>query len=224
MEMQSQMTEKKQKNNSGDIGDKNVPVDLSKMSPIDRARLSALIEVDGDTALREHLLGAIGRTGSRGLRAPREVPDRWTIIHTLDRLEEAYTVLASLPAATRPKEFGTAWPSIVQERIPLVVEAELAASGELEVREADRNRVRLPPTTAQITRMEQALRWPFEYLGDRPELARALNQKALWSAMRIDIRKRCERLHIPHGEFNLLWQEGLKIVTATLIARRVPVS
>jgi hypothetical protein len=206
--------------------DENVPVDLSKMSPADRARLSALIERDGDSDLRQHLLGAVGRSETaRGARGgARELPDRWTIVHCLDRLEEAYQVLGSLPAATRPKAFGSAWPSVVQEKIPLVVQAEMAASGELEVQQADKNRVRLPPTTAQITRMEQALRWPFEYLGDRPALARAINQKALWSAMRIDIKKRCLRLRIPHDEFNILWQEGLKAITQQLIARKVPVS
>jgi hypothetical protein len=205
---------------------KDDPVDLSKLSLHDRARLSALIERDGDDALRSHLLGVVGRSETaRGARGrSREIPDRWTMIHALDRLEEAYAVLAGLPAATRPKAYGGAWPNVVQEKIPLVVQAELAASGELEVQQADKNRVRLPPTTAEITRMEEALRWPFEFLNDRPALARAISQKALWSAMRVDIKKRCNSHHIRHAEFNLFWQEGLRIITQQLIQRKVPVS
>lgn len=217
------MTENKGKNLFGDNSNvSNVPEALSKMSPEQRAKLSALIEVDGDQALRQHLLGALGRSETtRGARGgAREIPERWSIVHVLDRLEEAYQVLGSLPAATRPKAYGSAWPSVVQENIPLLIQAEMAESGELEIQ----NRVRLPATTAQITRMEQALRWPFEYLNDRPAVARAISQKALWSALRIDIKKRCASLGIAHQEFNGLWQEGLGIITATLIARKVPVS
>jgi hypothetical protein len=39
---------------------------LSQMSLLDRARLAAMIEVDGDESLRTHLLGAVGRAGVRG--------------------------------------------------------------------------------------------------------------------------------------------------------------
>src|ERR1700675_4101436 len=139
-------------------------IDMSPMSSADRAKLSVLIEKekDGDADLREHLLGALGRReAARGSpRAPREVPGSWTQIHALDRLEEAYRVMGMMPAATRPKAYGSAWPSVVQEKIPLVILAEMSAIGELETREVEQNRVRLPPSSAQITRMEQALRWP----------------------------------------------------------------
>ena len=87
----------------------NVPFEMSQMSPIERARLAALVELDGDPALREHLLGAVGRAPERR-RRDREIPDRWTVIHTLDRLEEAVEVRAMMPASTRPKAFGSAWP------------------------------------------------------------------------------------------------------------------
>jgi hypothetical protein len=201
-------------------------MDLSTMSPADRAKLSALIEKDGDADLREHLLGAIGRAnpGRGSLRAPRDVPSRWEIVHVLDRLEEAFEVMGMMPAATRPKAYGSAWPAIVQEKIPLVILAEMSAIGELETQEEEKNRVRLPPSSAQITRMEQALRWPFEFLRDRPELARAISQRSMWAAMHVNIRKRCERRGIDHDEFNRDWQEGLRIITVMLIALKVPVS
>jgi hypothetical protein len=204
-------------------GDK---MDLSIMSTAARAKLSALIEADGDADLREHLLGAMGRseTGRQSLRAPRDVPSIWSQIHALDRLEEAFQVMGMMPAATRPKAYGSAWPSIVQEKIPLVILAEMSASGELETQQEEQNRVRVPPSSAQISRMEQALRWPFEYLRDQQELARAISQRAMWSAMHVNIRKRCERRGIDHDEFNRNWQEGLRIITVMLIALKVPVS
>jgi Domain of unknown function (DUF6362) len=148
----------------------------------------------------------------------------WTIVHTLDRLEEAFHVMAMMPAATRPKAYGSAWPSVVQEKIPLVILAEMSASGELETQQKEQNRVRLPPSSAQVSRMEQALRWPFEYLSGQPDLARAISLRAMWSAMGADIRKRCKRRGIDHVEFSRQWQEGLNIITATLISRKVPVS
>jgi hypothetical protein len=72
--------------------------------------------------------------------------------------------------------------------------------------------------------MDQALRWPLEHLGDKPELARAVSLRALWAAMRVDIRKRCERHGLHYGRFNNQWQAGLGIITSRLIARCVPIS
>lgn len=200
--------------------------DVKNLSISQRAKLSALIEVDGDQALRQHLLGAIGRSeAARGARGgAREVPDRWTQIHVLDRLEEGYEVLAGMPMATRPKVFGGAWPSFQQEKLSIGDQVNLMETGELEHLHEDRNRVRMAATSAQVTRMEQALRWPFEYLSDKPDLAKAISLRAMWAVMRTDIRKRCERRGIDHDQFNRQWQAGLNIVTAMLIARKVPVS
>lgn len=199
---------------------------MSSMSLDQRAKLAALIEVDGDVSLREHLLGAMGRSEQSLLsrRSAREIPSKWTPVHVLDRLEEAFLVLANQPAAAGPKQYGNGMPTVVQERLTNKDWIDLYESGELDQMHEDRNRVRIPATAAQVTRMEQALRWPFEYLADMPHCARALSQRALWAALKYDIRRRCEALGIRHAEFNLLWQDGLRIVTATLIARKVPVS
>jgi hypothetical protein len=196
------------------------------MSLTERARLGALIEADGDTDLRQHLLGAMGRSEvARGARGgAREIPERWTMIHTLDRLEEAYEVLAGMPMATRPKVFGSAWPAIQQEKLSIYDQIKMTETGAHEQLHEDRNRVRLAATSAQVTRMEQALRWPFEHLSDKPELAKAISLRAMWAVMRTDIRKRCERRGIDHDIFNRQWQEGLGAITSALIVRKVPVS
>lgn len=205
----------------------DAPPDLSNLSLTSRAKLAALIEVDGDTALREHLLGAIGRSNPvlRSRHSDRELPPQWTQIHVLDRLEEAYEILASMPMVTRPKEFGNGMPTVVQEdRFSLLEQIRLQESGELEQMHGDRNRVRIAPTAAQVSRMDQALGWPFEHLGSKPELAKAISLRALWSVMRIDIRKRCQRRGIDHREFNVQWQQALAQITSALRANRVPVS
>jgi hypothetical protein len=193
---------------------------MSRMSPIERARLAALVELDGDPALRQHLLGAVGVAPERR-RREREIPGRWTVIHVLDRLEEAAEVRAMMPASTRPKEFGAAWPAYTYDRFDLNSQMETA---ELEKTLADRNKVRLQPSAAQVSRAEQAERWPFEFLSDRPDLARAINLRTLWSVMKVDIRKRCEARGIDHAEFNAQWQAALTVITGQLVARKVPVS
>lgn len=196
---------------------------LPDLSLTEHARLSALIDLDGTDELRQHLMGAIGRT-TQAPRGTRELPSTWTLIHTLDRLEEAFAVLASMPARRGPKQYGNAMPTPVQERMSFKDLIDMSATGELEQMEADRNRVRLAATSAQVSRMDQALSWPVQFLSDRPELAKAVSLRALWAAMRTDIRKRCERRGMDHDLFNRQWQDGVKIIAATLIARRVPVS
>lgn len=201
-------------------------VDISALSLAGRARLAALVELDGDAALRTHLLGAIGRSETgRGARGgARELPSTWSMIHVLDRMEEAFEILAGMPMTTRPKQYGNAMPAIHHQRLSIKDQLDMMASGELEQMAEDRNRVRLAPTSAQVSRMDQALGWPFQYLSDRPELAKAVSLRALWAAMRVDIRKRCEGRRMDHDLFNRQWQEGTRIIAATLIARRVPVS
>lgn len=210
----------------GTKGTLGTPVDLSQMSPEERARLSALIEVDGDADLRVHLLGAIGRSQPvrRSSERTRELPPQWTQIHVLDRLEEAFEVLAALPARTRPKQYGNAMPTPMQEKLTNKDWIDLLETGEIDTVVEARHRVRLAPTTAQITRMEQASRWPFDYLRDRPELAKAISLRAMWAVMQVDIRKRCAARKIDHDDFNKQWQEGLRIITGRLIANRVAVS
>lgn len=206
------------------------PANLAHLSKGARAALDLMIESGTDPAMRVYLTGAIGSADaavarrSTALRRQREVPMTWTQIHVLDRLEEAYAVLISLPMKTRPKVYGNNMPAVVQEERPSLLEqVQMMHSGELEEIHDDRNRVRLAPTSAQITRMDEALRWPFEYLRDETDLARAISLRAMWAAMNVDIRKRCERRGIDHRQFNVDWQAAVARITGALIARKVPV-
>lgn len=217
-----QMTDKPHKSENMRHDRTDVAFSVEKMSLEQRAKLAALIERDGDASLRTHILGAEGSvTPDRRGRREREVPTQWTVIHVLDRIEESVEVRAMMPASTRPKEFGAAWPAYTYDRFDLNSQMETA---ELEKTLADRNKVRLSPTAAQVTRAEQAERWPFEFLSDRPELARAIGLRAYWSVMKVDIKKRCATRGIVHAEFNAQWQEALSVIARNLIARKVPVS
>lgn len=65
-------------------------------------------------------------------------------------------------------------PEPVRQKFALVTFFEMEELGILQLEHEDRNRVRLRPTAAQISRMDQALRWPVAYPQPYPEVARAL--------------------------------------------------
>jgi hypothetical protein len=61
-------------------------------------------------------------------------------------------------------------------------------------------------------------------VADSPALAKAISLKAMWFAMRVDIRRRYEKRRMDYEIFNRQWLADLHFITAKLIARRIPVS
>ena len=171
---------------------------------------------------RENILGAIGRAAPAPLSRARAVPERWTLVHVMDRLEEAFRVLSRLPLPTRPKGYLNSMPRYLYDQGDLNSQAE---TYEFERMAKIRNRVRLPPSPAEIERMEAALRWPSLYLSGREfhHVARAVNLGALWAAFDTDVDAALKRLKITRRTFNARNLQGLRIVTTELIRRRVPV-
>ncbi len=212
------MTEKKEKFQSGDIGDK---IDMSQMSPDQRVRLSVLIEADGDQSLRSHLLGAIGEKPKTALRRPREVPLQWNVVHVMDRITEAYEVLARLPVTMRPKGYGSAMPAYTHDRFDHNAQME---TGEFIEALEQQNRVRLPASPAQITRMNQAFQWTPRYLADKPEVSKAVGLGAQWEAVGADLARRCKARGISPRTFFRRRTHGITIITMGLIRDKVPVS
>jgi len=186
----------------------------------ERAALAARAELRGE---RENILGAIGQTMPAPLRRARAVPDRWTLLHVMDRMEEAFRILSRLPLPTRPKGYINSMPIYVYDRGDLNSQAE---TYELERMAKLRNRVRLPPSPAEIARMEQALYWPSAYLSGREfqHVARAVNLGSLWAAFDTDVDAALKRIKIARRTFNARKLQGLRIIAIELIRRRVPVS
>jgi hypothetical protein len=186
----------------------------------ERAASAARAELRGD---RGGILGAIGRSApARSLLRSRSVPDRWSFVHVMERLEEAFRVLTRLPIATRPRGYVNSMPFPIYDRADLHAQLE---TYELEQMAKLRNRVRIPPTPAEIGRMEEALRWPTLYLSG-PEfhhVARAVNLGCLWAAFDADVDQRLKRLKITRRAFNARKLQGLRIITRELIRQRVPV-
>jgi len=68
----------------------------------ERAVAAARAELRGE---RTGILGATGRLSLPRLNPPRRVPERWTFVHVMERLEEAFRILRRLPIATRPRGY-----------------------------------------------------------------------------------------------------------------------
>jgi len=117
----------------------------------EQAAIAARAELRGD---RTGILGALGLADMPLPARARSVPDRWSFVHVMDRMEEAFRILARLPLPTRPKGYINSMPIYLYDQGDLNSQAE---TYELERMAKIRNRVRLPPSPAEIERMEQAL-------------------------------------------------------------------
>jgi hypothetical protein len=153
-------------------------------------------------------------------RQQRAVPASWSVVHVLDRMEEAYEVLSRLPMNTRPRAFSNSMPAYAYERSDRVAQVE---TGELERLMKLQNRVRFGVRADQVERMEEALAWCMQYLGDSAEVARAVQLGALWAAMRLDAGKRLKKMKINGRMFNRRKVHGLKVIATELIRRQVQV-
>jgi len=186
----------------------------------DRAASAARAELRGE---RSGILGAMGPSAPpRSFLRARSVPDRWSFVHVMDRLEEGFRTLARLPISTRPRGYVNSMPFPIYDRADLHAQLE---TYELECMAQLRNRVRIPPMPAEISRMEEALGWPTLYLSG-PEfhhVACAVNFGSLWAAFEDDVDERLKRLKITRRTFNARKLQGLRIITRELVRLRVPV-
>ena len=184
-----------------------------------RAAAAARAELRGD---RSGILGAIGEAAPIPLGRMRTVPDCWSFIHVMERMEEAFRILARLPMPSRPRGYLNSMPVYLYDRGDLNSQLE---TYELERLAKLRNRVRIPPSPAEIARMEEALRWPSLFLAGRDyeHVARAVNLGALWAAFDRDIDKALKPLKMTRRTFNVRKLQGLRIIEWELIRRRVPV-
>lgn len=141
----------------------------------ERAVAAAIAELRGE---RTKILGATGQTSLQSLIRARRVPERWSVPHVMDRLEEGFRTLSRVPMAIRPRGYVNSMPMYVYDRADLNSQLE---THELERMANIRNRVRIPPTPAEVGRMEEALHWPTAFLSG-PEyhhVARAVNLGSL---------------------------------------------
>lgn len=107
---------------------------------------------------------------SRFLLLDEGVPTEWTAEHVGNRLIEAARVIGRMPTPRGTK--SGMWPAYQTQ-----TEAELRQlvnehmlSGTINQYYATLNRVRIPPSSHEIARMEEAIGWPGKYLLGDPDL------------------------------------------------------
>lgn len=171
----------------------------------ERAATAARAELRGD---RAGILGAIGHPAPQPLLArARRVPERWSFLHVMERMEESFRILARLPIATRPRGYVNSMPYYLYDRGDLNAQME---TYELERMTRMRNRVRIAPSPAEIARMEEALRWPTLFLSGAEfhHIARAVNLGSLWAAFDADVDAGLKRLRVTRRAFNARKLQG----------------
>lgn len=185
----------------------------------ERAARAARAELRGD---RTGILGATGKIALPPLARRRRVPDHWSFIHVMERMEEAFRTLGRLPMATRPRGYINSMPIYLYDRADLNSQLE---THELERMARQRNRVRIPPSPSEIARMEEALHWPTAYLSgtEYHHLARAVNLASLWAAVDADVERGLRRIKLTRRAFNARKLQGLRIIARELVRCRVPI-
>lgn len=94
-----------------------------------------------------------------GVPPPEEAPSSWDAGHVAYRLTKAFETLALMPGAMGPGSLRTAWPAALHEFYGIF-------------NSPDEERPRA--TAEQISRADEALAWPLQYLADEPMRADAL--------------------------------------------------
>lgn len=166
---------------------------------------------------------------SRPTSRRRQLPTAWNIVHVLNRLEEAVDVLGRMPVMPGPRGHSNSMPDYAYTIGDLNAQAE---SGELEKMLRANAKPRIPVTAAEITRMQQALRWPTLYLKSpaglhvthMAEVSRAVINGALWTVMGANVSKRCRGLNLTPRSFYRQQMHGVEIITRGLIRDDVPVT
>ncbi len=166
------------------------------------------------------MLGVLGAAGPAPLSRRRTVPDRWSFLHVMERMEEGFRVLSRLPMPTRPRGYVNSMPIYLYDRGDLNAQLE---THELERMARMRNHVRIRPSPAEIDRMEEALHWPCAYLSGREfhHLARAVNLGALWAAFDVDLDKAVKRIKVTRRTFVARQLQGYRIIAQELARHRV---
>ncbi len=102
---------------------------------------------------------------------PDHRPLKWTAERVGERLVEAFRVVARIPNSTRPGGFKNSMPAYTHDAGDLNMQV---GSGAIIDTYNEHNRVRIQPSTQEITLMEQAISWPMEYFKNDKMLALAV--------------------------------------------------
>jgi hypothetical protein len=150
-----------------------------------------------------------------GQPAPELIPATWLGWHTGKRLAEAMRTLGFLSINGHPLGYTSAWPRYMTEWGDVLARLE----GDEEQQRQDaaaKNWTKIVPTSIEIGRMETAIVWPGRYLGEFPQLLRAVGAVAQARARYLDIAHAARKLNLPGRHVRRWNDEGLDRIAAGL--------
>ena len=103
------------------------PGDRALRTLAERAVKAARAELRGE---RAGILGVVGQSGLALQGRAKTVPDRWSVIHVMDRMEEAFRILGRLPLPTRPRGYINSMPTYLYAHNPEAI-GEIAYGGRM---------------------------------------------------------------------------------------------
>jgi hypothetical protein len=205
-------------------GQERTVADLSETASRDFSRFGAGIGRDRMGRRRPERPRGTGMGAALGpRRTAAEPPPVWSVPHVFDRICEALETLGRLPMVVKPRGYANSMPAVAAEVMSNKDWIDAFHLGDLELEEDEKNRVRLPPTRREISRLEQALDWPLQYLADQPELSRAVLLAALWHIHGTDPQKACYRRGLVPRTFRKMQIEALGVIVGKLTKARTPV-
>lgn len=116
-----------------------------------------------------------------------DIPTEWTPEHVGTRMVEAFEILGRSGGRVGPGRFGNGWPAMVQEYADLVDQQ----ARELAEREKQQA-IAARPSSDEVSRLNEALRWPMDHLDGMALPADAL---MLWAYARATGRDMDGMLH-----------------------------
>lgn len=150
-----------------------------------------------------------------GVQAPEYIPEKWDGPHAGKRLVEAFATLAQIPWHWGPAGYGRPWPEYSHD----VADLNCQQQGDhwlLKLRTEQRNRVRLPPSANEITRMETAIAWPLRYLAADPYVSMVVLLVAADKARGLDMRDIAERVRMQPATLRRRNGSGLDLIAGGL--------
>ena len=86
------------------------------------------------------------------------IPPYWTPEHVGVRIVEAFEVVAMLPKEPGPAQIKSCMPAYAYEWSDKLAQSDLTPAERAE-RERERNRIQIPPSLDQLTRLDKVNRW-----------------------------------------------------------------
>jgi hypothetical protein len=156
------------------------------------------------------------------------LPETWTADHLSRRLVDCFTTLKRLPRERGPRQPGNHGPAYVHSALDIrgwdnpenVTPAVAALGNPFDERKRELNADRLPPSKADIARMEACNEFLRSYRASDPAGASVLARWAMAIAFNVSVERQAVALQMSKRSFYSKRVNALKACAAMLNARR----